>query len=67
MEKVIIKTGVDDNGKQLKESITVYSSLPKGWVKGDSTIFNKKRFVWIHENKSLFTEEGRQQALLILK
>jgi hypothetical protein len=25
-----------------------------------------KRFAWIHENKTLFTKEGRKQALLTL-
>ena len=63
--KIQRKAGLDENGRQLYKDFSVYTMLPDGWVKtSQSILFNKESFVWVHENKSLFTKEGREQALL---
>ena len=61
-----IKNGLK-NGKQNYSDVKIYNEIPENFVKSSQTKINGKRFAWIHENKSLFTEENRKQALLILK
>lgn len=52
--------------KNTTANLTKYEKLPEGWlISSMGTKIDGINYWHIHENKSLFTPEGRQSGLLI--
>ena len=48
-----------DKYEKLLEFTPIYESLPEGWIINERATCHSRGYVWIHNNKSMFSKERR--------
>lgn len=60
---ILIKSGLDRQGRQRYTEIRVYSRMPKGWKETKGATTAPRGYKWIDNGKSLFG--GKHQSAFI--